>query len=152
MSDDTHPNIKITALKSPFVGPENESSEAITSLSNDITITVGDVRTSVEESRFPRWWIVSEQRFSIEFTMVPTSDKIHPFWILLEDDRRYRCLHALLPSFLVTSPSPPPLRPLHPITMCRDSSSQSHFFLLSLFPSSDVIPYGCLGSKHQLTN
>ena len=51
-SDDTGSRITITALKSPFYGPENQSTSAVASLSNDITIIVGDVNRSVEESSF----------------------------------------------------------------------------------------------------
>ena len=105
-SDDTGSSITITALKSPFYGPENQSTSAVASLSNDITIIVGDVNRSVEESSFPRWWTVSEPRFFIQFTMVPALHDIHPFWVLLEDDRTYLFLSILS---LSLSPHPTPI-------------------------------------------
>ena len=99
-SDDTGSSVTITALKSPFLGPGNQSTSAVASSSNDITIIVGDVSRSVEESSFPRWWTVSEGRFFIQFTMVPTPHDIHPFWLLLEDDRTYLFLSVFFLSLI----------------------------------------------------
>ncbi|XP_076457846.1 uncharacterized protein LOC143291708 [Babylonia areolata] len=106
-SDSTQPSLKITALKSPSSARRDVLN--MTSQTNDITVILGDVVTSIRESRFPHWWIVEEPRFEIELTMEVTGpNSMQPHWISLEDDHMIEivCRHLDVTALPMTSPMP----------------------------------------------